>query len=186
MAIKALICCTYILARRYIPHTTNFDKLADLIISCGAEDWKRFIERARKNATYTSKIAVVKFVKAVGLWAEECLLKRLHQAPNFSIMADKCVDVKPIEELSIFCRWVEDGQPVEHFLEIVPLKATDAKTIYSALIEFMKDKKHTVQQACGYGIQWSSSFFWETQWCAESPEEEFTSCCLCTLPLPLA
>ena len=75
MAIKALIRCTHFLARRHIPHTTNFDELVDLIVSCGAEDLKRFLERAGKNANYTSKIAVVEFVEAVGLWAEECLLK---------------------------------------------------------------------------------------------------------------
>ncbi len=38
MVIKALIHCTHFLARRHIPHTTNFDELIDLIISCGAED----------------------------------------------------------------------------------------------------------------------------------------------------
>ncbi len=82
MAIKALIRCTHFLARRHIPHTTNFDELIDLIVSCGAEDLKGFLERARLNATYTSKVAVVEFVEAVGLWAEECLLKRLRQASH--------------------------------------------------------------------------------------------------------
>ena len=53
MAIKALTRCTNFLARRHIPHTTNFDELVDFIVSCGAEDLKRFLERARKNATYT-------------------------------------------------------------------------------------------------------------------------------------
>ena len=100
MAIKALIRCTHFLARRHVLHTTNFGELVDLIVSCGAEDLKRFLERAGKNATYTSKIAVVEFVEAVGLWAEECLWKRLHQASNFSIMADECTDVTTIEELS--------------------------------------------------------------------------------------
>ena len=109
MAIKALIHCTHFLACHHIPHTTNFDELVDLIVSCGEEDLKRFLERAEKNATYTSKIAGVEFVEAVGLWAEECLLKRLHQASNFSVMADECTDVATIEELSIFCCWVEDG-----------------------------------------------------------------------------
>ena len=66
MAIKALIRCTHFLVRRHIPHTTNFDELVDLIISCGAEDLKGFLERAGKNANYTFKIAVVEFVEAVG------------------------------------------------------------------------------------------------------------------------
>ena len=101
----------------------------DLVVSCGAEDLRRFLERAGKNASYTSKIAVVEFVEAVGLLAEESLLKCLYQASNFSIMAVECTDVTTIEELSIFFRSDEDGVPVEHFLEIVPLKATDARTI---------------------------------------------------------
>ncbi len=152
MAIKALIRCTHFLARRHIPHTTNFDELIDLIVSGGAEDLKGFLERARLNATYTSKVAVVEFVEAVGLWAEECLLKRLRQASHFSIMADECTDVMTTEELSIFFRWVNmDGQPVEHFLDIVPLKATDAKTIYSALVEFMKDKNIQISKLVGMG-----------------------------------
>ena len=96
MAIKALTRCTHFLARRHIPHTTNFDELVDFIVSCGAEDLKRFLERARK-----SKIAVVEFVEAVGLWAEGCLLKHLYQASNFSIMVDECTDVTTINFLPL-------------------------------------------------------------------------------------
>ena len=38
-----------------------------------------------------------------------------------SIMADECTDVATIEEMSMFCRWEEDGVPEEHFFEIVHL-----------------------------------------------------------------
>ena len=71
MAIKALTRCTHFLARRHISHMTNFDQLVDLIMSCGAEDLRKFLERTGKNASYTSKIAVVEFIEAVGLWDEE-------------------------------------------------------------------------------------------------------------------
>ena len=92
----------------------------DLVVSCGAEDLRRFLERAGKNARYMSEIAVVEFVEAVGLWAEESLQKHLHQASNFSIMAEECMDVTTIEELLIIFCWVEDGVSVEHLLYIVP------------------------------------------------------------------
>ena len=98
---------------------------------------------------------VAEFVEAFGLWAEESLLKHLHQASNFSIMADDCTDVTTIEELSIFFCWVEDEVPVEHFLEIIPLKATDARTIYSALVEFMKDKNIQISKLVG--MEWQLS-----------------------------
>ena len=57
-----------------------------------------------------------------------------------------------IEEFSIFFRWVEDEVPGDHFLEIIPFKAADARTIYSYLVEFMKDK-NTDQQARRYGLR---------------------------------
>ena len=43
------------------PHTTNFDKLVDfyLVVACGGEDLKYFLENAGRNAMYTSHIAVV-------------------------------------------------------------------------------------------------------------------------------
>ena len=77
-AIKALIRCIHFLAHQHITHTTNFDKLVELVVSCGGETLQNFLDRAGGNATYTSKMAVVQFVNALGTWVEESLLKRLH------------------------------------------------------------------------------------------------------------
>lgn len=106
-AIKSLIRCTHFLARHHIAHTTNFSGLVDLIVSCGCEDLRLFIERAGRNAVYTSKDAVVEFVATIGQWVEKSLLKRLHQAQYFSLMADECTDITTIEELSVLCQWVK-------------------------------------------------------------------------------
>ena len=115
VAIKALLRCTHFLAQNHIAHTTNFDQLIDLVVCCGDDNLKRFIETIGRNATYTSKDAVIEFVEAIGQWVEESLLRRLHQAPFYSLMADECTDISTVEELSIFCRWIEDGLPVEQF-----------------------------------------------------------------------
>ena len=61
-AIKALIRCTHFLGQQHIVPTTNFDKLVELVVSCGGETLQTFIDRAGGNATYTSKMAVVEFV----------------------------------------------------------------------------------------------------------------------------
>ena len=84
-------------------------------MSYGGEDLKQFADRAGRNVTYTSREAVFDFIEAIGTWVDEFLLKLLHKAPFFSLMADECTDITTIEELSAFCRWVEDGEPVEHF-----------------------------------------------------------------------
>ena len=79
--IKALIRCTHFLAHQHIAHTTNFDKLVELLVSCSGENLQTFLDRAGRKAMYTSKMAVVEFVNALGTWVEESLLKQLHKAP---------------------------------------------------------------------------------------------------------
>ena len=76
---------------------------------------------------YTSQMAVTEFIEALGTWVEESLFKDLHQAPFYSIMADKCTDISTLEELSLFCRWIENGERTEHFIDLLPMKRTDAE-----------------------------------------------------------
>ena len=182
-AIKALLRCTHFLAQNHIAHTTNFDKLIDLVVCCGGEDIKWFIESAGRNATYTSKDAVVEFVEAIGQWVEESLLKRL-QAPFYSLMADECTDISTVEELSVFCRWIEDGLPVEHFMEIVPLKKADAATIYSTLVDCLKQKNIQLSKLVGMGFDGAATFSGGKNWRSEPTEETFTTRCVCALSLP--
>ena len=101
---------------------------------------------------------MVEFVAAIGQWVEESLLKRLHQAQYFSLMADECTNITTIEELSVFCRWVEDGLPVEHFIEIVSLKKADAKTIYETLLECLKKKNIQLSRLIGMGFDGAATF----------------------------
>ena len=157
-AIKSLIRCTHFLALQHIAHTTNFEKLIDLVVACGGEDLKYFMGKTGKNATYSSRTAVVEFVEVIGTWVEESLLKRIQRAPYYSIMADECVDITTVEELSVFCRWEEEGLPVEHFLEIVHLQKADAGSIYSALIECLKQKNLKVGNIVGMGFDGANTF----------------------------
>ena len=44
-AIKALIRCTHFLAHQHIAHTTNFDKLVELVVSYGGETLQTFLDK---------------------------------------------------------------------------------------------------------------------------------------------
>ena len=139
-AVKSFIYCAHFLARQHIAHTTNFENLVELVVSCGGVDLKNFLERIGRNAVYTSHVAVVEFMDVLGIWVEESLLKRLHQASCFSTMADECTDISTIEELSVYCHWEEYGVAEEHFLDIVHLKKADAESIYDSLVQCLKEK----------------------------------------------
>ena len=73
-------------------------------------------------------------------------------------MADEYVDVANIEELSVYCRWVENGVPVEHFMEILPLKKTNAQSIYSVLLDWLKKKDLQCSKLIGMGFDGAATF----------------------------
>ena len=50
-AVKSLIRCTHFLACQHIAHTTNFSKLVDLVVSCGGEDFKYFMEHISHSSS---------------------------------------------------------------------------------------------------------------------------------------
>ena len=101
---------------------------------------------------------MVDFVETIGLWVEECPLKRLHHSQYFSLLADECPDISTIEELSVVVCWVEDGLLVEHFIELVPLKKADANTIYESLIDCLKKKILMVSNIIGLGFDGAATF----------------------------
>ena len=102
--------------------------------------------------------AVTDFVEAIGVWVDELQINQVRDAPFFSLMADECVDVANIEELSVFCRWVENEVPVEHFMEILPLKKTDAQSIYSVLLDWLKKKDLQCNKLVGMGFDGAATF----------------------------
>ena len=127
-------------------------------MSCDGVDLKNFLERTGRNAVYTSHVAVVEFMDALGTWVEESLLKRLHQASCFSIMADECTDISTIEELFIYCHWEENGVAEEQFLDIVHLKKADAESIYDSLVQCLKEKSLQVSAIVGMGFDGAATF----------------------------
>ena len=73
-------------------------------------------------------------------------------------MADECTDVTTIEELTICCHWVESGVPEEHFIEILPLKKANAESIYSALVEYCREKNIQLGRLIGMGFDRAATF----------------------------
>ena len=129
-----------------------------MVVRCGSQQLKQYLETAPRNATYTSRVAVVEFIESLGTWVEESILKRLQKAAMYSFMADECTDIANAEELSVFCRWEEGGVPVECFLEIIPSKKADADTIYSTLIECLKKNNIQVGRIVGLGFDGAATF----------------------------
>ena len=69
--------------------------------------------------------------------SDELQVNRLLDAPFFSLMADECTSIATVLELSLFCRWVENISPMEHFMRILSLKKGNVLdlTVISCLVD---------------------------------------------------
>ena len=73
-------------------------------------------------------------------------------------MADECTGIMAVEELSVFCRWEEDGTHVECFLDIEPLKKADGESIYLTLVKCIKSKNLQVGNIVGMDFDGAAIF----------------------------
>ena len=73
-----------------------------------------------------------------------------------STQAASCVTT--IEELTVCCRWVESGVPEEHFIEILSLMKANAESIYSALVEYYREKNIQLGRLIGMGFDGAATF----------------------------
>jgi len=112
----------------------------------------------------------------------ENLLKRLYQAEYFTLLADECTDISTIEELSVVICWVENGLPVNHFIELVPLRKTDTSTIYETT-DCMKKRGLVIGNMIGMGFDGAETFSGRHN---GVQAQEFTLLNFCALPLPQA
>ena len=67
-------------------------------------------------------------------------------------------DVSTVEELFLFCRWIENGERTERFIDILPMKRTDAESIYSALVECLKSKNIQLSNLIGMEFDGADTF----------------------------
>ena len=101
---------------------------------------------------YTSHIAVVEFMEALGTWVEEFLLKRLQQTSCFCIMADECTDVVTIEEMSVFCRWEEEGSQEEHLLGDISPETSKCREHLFCSSGMLEREKSSDEPNCWNGV----------------------------------
>ena len=90
------------------------------------------------------------------------LLACVHHTSVFRLMAEECTDITAVEELSIYCCWVEYGRwspTVKHFLEILPLKRTDAESVYSVIVSCLRQKNIQLSKLVVMGFNGAATIF---------------------------
>ena len=117
--------CLYFLARNNIPHTTNFEKLLDLLTQLGLDIKSKICKGA--NAKYTSETSIKEFCLCLGEVIEQKILSEFCENRSYALMFDETTDISTIEQMVIHVRYVNsDGQIVTRFLKIVECLEPDS------------------------------------------------------------
>ena len=112
--VKKVAKSLYFLIKHRMPHTTSFEDLIHPQIDNGNEELEEHLRAALSNAMYLSKVTTAALLSSISHCIEASLLARLTSSEFISIMADESTDVSSKQELSICCRWIESGEPVDH------------------------------------------------------------------------
>ena len=99
------------------------------------------LQSAKKNALYLSPVIQNELIDLAGLVVKESILNDVRSAGWFSVMADECTDVATLEQMSICIRFVDRKtlQVREEFVGFVQLDNTDAASISTAILPFLKE-----------------------------------------------
>ncbi|XP_071949126.1 zinc finger protein 862-like [Antedon mediterranea] len=159
-AITSAFKCLYFLAKRRIPHITNFEPLLDLLTQLGL-NIKEDLNVA-KNVTYCSNKSIQEMLSFISNQLEEATLLAVKNSPYFAIMLDETTDVSVSEQLTLNCRYIDgNGNLCVKFLKMIePLRAAidgdgtvalNAGTITNHVTGYFNDKGLSFEHLCGIG-----------------------------------
>ena len=74
------------------------------------------------------------------------------------MLADECEDISTAEELSIYCRWITNGKPEEHFVTLLHITATDSATISNAICSYLQSKNLDYHKLVGQDYDGAATF----------------------------
>ena len=132
----------YYLFKQEIPHTTNYDSLLNLVARLdNSHGIEQFMMSSPENATYQSHNTATELLSASAKWLQEKLLSAVRSSPAIALMADESTDIRVRNEMSICCRYIEDGKAVERFICLQRLKDTTANTISTAVQDWLASAK---------------------------------------------
>ena len=109
----------YFLAKQRIGHTTNFERLLDLMGLLGLNVKSKI--QIVKNALYTSDMAIQEVVFVISEVIETQIFKEIRDSSHFALMLNETTDCTVAEQLVIHGRYIDraTGELKSHYLKVI-------------------------------------------------------------------
>ena len=138
--IKKLFRCLYFLVRQKWAITETFEPFVRFVAELGVGDLMRHLNSDDVNrVSYLSSKSVTQMLANLSQVIEDQLLKSL-RGKKFSLLADESTDTANRSQLSIFCRWNNNGIVGDHYMGLVHLERARAEDILQAIETFFTAK----------------------------------------------
>lgn len=140
-------------------HEGVFEDLIKFKIDAGDHILKEHIEKGAKNATYMSPQIQNEIIGLCGDVITDDITSDVKKACAYSILADESSDISGKEQLSIGVRFFDEEKMMvrEEFLGFVELTDMDAKSVASAINNFVEKVGLDPEKCVGQGYDGCST-----------------------------
>ena len=102
------------------------------------EHLKKFCNAGKGTTSYLSANICEEFISLIGEKVHEEILKEIKEAKYYSISVDSTPDVCHLDQLSFTIRYMHDGNPIERFLEFIPIYGHGSEYLATTVLEYLK------------------------------------------------
>lgn len=126
------------------PHNGNFLGCLELISRFDpllSEHLARYGNKGRGHTSYLSSTVCDEFIQLMAEKVLRAIVKEVKDGKYFSIIVDSTPDVTHVDQLALIIRYVlkKSGEPVERFLEFIPLHGHTAEHMEETLKSELKE-----------------------------------------------
>ena len=104
-----------------------------------AEHIEKYGNRGKGNPSYLSANVCEELVAVMGEKVLLAILKEVLTAKYYSISVDSTPDVSHVDQLTFTVRYVKDSDPVERFLQFIPVHSHGAENLADVVVKFLQD-----------------------------------------------
>ncbi|KAJ8043554.1 hypothetical protein HOLleu_10692 [Holothuria leucospilota] len=150
--------CLYWLAKREIPHTTNFEPLLELVKSMGCDYLNNLYKG--KNAKYTSQRTIKELLDAMCQTIRQTIQRDIIASTYFGMMVDETTDIAVLKQLIVFIRVTDkDSNKLKQktsFFDIKDIPDGRADTITRELKKMLDEGGIDFTDMAGFGSDGAS------------------------------
>uniref|UniRef100_A0A8C5E2Z2 TTF-type domain-containing protein n=1 Tax=Gouania willdenowi TaxID=441366 RepID=A0A8C5E2Z2_GOUWI len=126
------------------PHNGNFLGCLELISRFDpllSEHLARYGNKGRGHTSYLSSTVCDEFIQLMAKKVLHAIVKEVKDGKYFSIIVDSTPDITHVDQLALVIRYVlkKSGEPVERFLEFIPLHGHTAEHMEETLKSELKE-----------------------------------------------